>query len=333
MAKKRKKRIGLTYDVKTDYKPKFGDPLDINAEFDHPLTVDAIAEAIESGGYEVVRIGNVKKLLENLDRLDVDIVFNICEGMDGRNRESQVPTLLEMKGIPFVGADGLSLGITLDKVVAKKIFMVGNIPTPKYTQIDSSLSTNGVCLKFPMIVKPRFEGSSKGLCDNSLVKNRKELLRQSKWIIDTYKQPALVEEFIRGREFTIGIIGNENPEVLPIVQVEIDGRLDADNLFYTFSRIHAAGAIRYVCPAPISKRMQKRLGDLAIVTFKATECRDFGRVDIRVDKKDNPYVLEINPLPSLSTEDVFGVVGEFLGIGYNGMILKILEQAIERYGL
>ena len=332
MAKKGKKRVGFTYDLKTDYTFRPGDPPDINAEFDHPGTVDVIVDAIESGGHSVVRIGNINDLLEKLDNLDVDIVFNLCEGMQGRNRESQVPMLLELKGIPFVGADALAQGITLDKIITKKILKAHNIPTPEYIEIDSIGGLNGRSLKFPVIVKPRFEGSSKGLNDNSLVKDKRGLRRQSKWIIEKYQQSALAEEFIAGREFTIGIIGNKSPMALPVVQVEIEGKLDLDNLFYTFAMIHSDG-IRYICPAPISKTLQKKLQDLAIATYQATECCDFGRVDIRVDKKGAPFVLEINPLPSLSTEDVFGEAANYLGISYNRIVLDILDAAIRRYKL
>lgn len=332
MAKKSKKRVGLTYDLRTDYTFKPGDPPDVNAEFDHPGTVDVIADAIESGGHTIVKIGNLNNLLEDLEGLDVDIVFNICEGATGRNRESQVPMLLEFKGIPFVGADALSLGIALDKIITKKILKSHGIPTPNYIEIKTPRNLNGLNINFPIIVKPRFEGSSKGLNDNSMVKDRKGLKRQSEWILKKYKQPALAEEFISGEEFTIGIIGNENPKPLPVVQVEIGGKLDLDNLFYTFSLIHS-DEIGYVCPSPAPKKLQKQLQDLAIETFRATECLDFARVDIRVDKKGNPYVLEINPLPSLSTDDVFGVAGNYLGVGFNKMVLDILGAAIKRYGL
>jgi len=158
------KTVGLTYDLKTDYEFKEGDPADANAEFDHPSTIDVIARAIESCGFKVKRIGNVLHLLDKIDSLGVDIVFNISEGLSGRNRESQVPILLEMASIPFVGADALTLGLTLDKIMAKKIFIAEGIPTPKFFEVKSpdELVDTDHC-KFPLIVKPRFEGSSKGL--------------------------------------------------------------------------------------------------------------------------------------------------------------------------
>ncbi len=152
------KTVGLTYDLKSDYEFKKDDPPDANAEFDHPSTIEVIASAIEACGFKVKKIGNVASLLEKIDSLDVDIVFNISEGLSGRNRESQVPILLEMAGIPFVGADALTLSLTLDKFMAKKIFIAEGIPTPKSFEVKTSealMNTNH--FKFPLIVKPRFE--------------------------------------------------------------------------------------------------------------------------------------------------------------------------------
>jgi len=324
------KKVGLTYDLKTDYKLKEGDPADAYAEFDHPSTIDVIAEAIESQGFVVKRIGNVNKLLEQVDDLDVDIVFNISEGLFGRNRESQVPIILEMKGIPFVGADALTLGLTLDKVLAKKIFKAENIPTPKFFEVKNIQSlTDTDHMKFPLIVKPRFEGSSKGLSESSRVENIDELRTQVEHVLETYKQPALVEEFISGSEFTVGVIGNDDPVALAVVQVKIDGRLQLNNKFYTFSRI-TSDRLEYVCPAKISHELTKKLQELALKVYTTVECRDFGRVDFRVDKDGKPYVLEINPLPSLSTEDVFPLLAKEIDLTYNEIIGKILHLALER---
>ena len=327
------KTVGLTFDLKTDYKFKEGDPLDANAEFDHPTTIDVIADAIASNGFKVKKIGNAANLLEKIDHLGVDIVFNISEGLTGRNRESQVPILLEMAGVPFVGADALTLGLTLDKVMAKKIFIAEGIPTPRFFEVVSpeDLVNHDHC-KFPLIVKPRFEGSSKGLSENSRVENIEELKKQVDFIIKTYKQPALVEEFISGQEFTVAIVGNKNPEVMPVVQIKIDGKLKLNDKFYTFARI-TSDRLEYVCPAKITQELKKKLDDLALRVYRSVECRDFGRVDFRVDNDGKPYVLEINPLPSLSTEDVFKLVAENIGITYEQMVGKILNSAIERNGL
>lgn len=327
------KKVGLTYDLKTDYRFKEGDPPDANAEFDNPSTIEVITNAIESQGFKVTRIGNAEKLLETIDNLDVDIVFNISEGESGRNRESQVPILLEMRGIPFVGGDALTLGATLDKVMAKKLFIADGIPTPKFFEIRTigDLVNTDHC-NFPLIVKPRFEGSSKGLSERSRVANYDELKRQVELILDTYKQPALVEEFIAGEEFTVAVVGNDPPEVLPIVQIQIDGELQLNDKFYTFARI-ASDKLQYVCPAPISPELAAKISDYALRTYNAVECRDFGRIDFRVDNQGNPYVLEINPLPSLSTEDVFMLVAKSTGTTYEKMVGRILNSALKRYNL
>lgn len=327
------KTVGLTYDLKTDYQFKEGDPEDANAEFDHPSTIDVIADAIKANGFKVERIGNAGNLLEKLGSLKVDIVFNISEGLFGRNRESQVPAILEMYGIPFVGADALTLGLTLDKVMAKKIFIADKIPTPKFFEVSSSEQlqyTNHY--KFPLIVKPRFEGSSKGLSDSSRVTNKEELSQQVDYIVNTYKQPALIEEFISGQEFTVAIIGNESPEVMPVVQIKIDGKLKLNDKFYTFARI-TSDRLEYICPAKIPVELRDNINELALKTYRAVECRDFGRVDFRVDQDGRPYVLEINPLPSLSTEDVFKLVAEAVGMTYEGIIGKILNCALIRNNL
>jgi len=326
-------KIGFTYDLKKDYKLREGDPADADAEFDPEAVIDSVTEALEKNGHSVKKVGGVNKLLELQNNLDVDIVFNICEGaVTGRNRESQVPILLEMWGIPYVGSDGFTLSLTLDKIVTKKILRYEGIPIPDYFEVESLEEMNMDHLKFPMIVKPRFEGSSKGISEEAKVDNEEGLRRRVDFIVKTYKQPALVEQFISGTEFTVAIIGNKNPEVLPPVQIEIDGELELKDKFYTFARIQST-SLEYVCPARIPKELSDKIKDYALKAYRSVECRDFGRVDFRVDEEGNPYVLEINPLPSLSTEDVFMIIAKYLGMTYEAMIGKILNSALERYGL
>lgn len=324
--------VGLTYDLRQEYSFKDGDPPDAAAEFDHRDTIEEIKKALLKGGHKVIKIGNVGNLLKILDKLKVDIVFNLAEGLAGRNRESQVPVILETKGIPFVGSDGLTLGLSLDKVLTKKILVAENIPTPPFLEIKDLSTVDGISLNFPLIVKPRYEGSSKGISKSSLTRNKESLRKQAAWVIKTYKQPALVEEFISGQEFTVAIIGNHPPQVLPPVQISIRGRLNLGWMFYTFGHIRSSH-LKYICPARISSTLKTKIVELAQRSYQALECRDFGRVDIRVDEKGNPYVLEINPLPSLSLADVFFLLGEHIGIGYTGIINRILNFALERYGL
>jgi D-alanine-D-alanine ligase len=222
----------------------------------------------------------------------------------------------------------------LDKIIAKKVFIADGILTPKFVEIKSIDQIDAALpLKFPMFVKPRFEGSSKGLSESSRVATREDLRKQVELIVTKYKQPALVEEFIRGTEFTVAILGTQSPEVLPVVQIKIDGELDLKDKFYTFGHITRSDAVEYIVPAPISAGLMKKISDVSLAAYNAIECRDFGRVDIRVDERGTPYVLEINPLPSLSTEDVFSIISRYQGITYDRMIVRILECAIKRYNL
>jgi D-alanine-D-alanine ligase len=324
--------VGLTYNVKSELLLKPGDPPDLNAEFDHEETVQHIERAFRERGHEVVRIGSARRLLQRTGELNVDIVFNIAEGYEGRNRESQVPILLEMMRIPFVGADGLTLGLTLDKVLTKKVLIAEGIPTPRYLEVSDPDKLWNVELNYPLIVKLRCEGSSKGLSEKSLVNTPEELRQQVRWLTDTYKQASLfIEEFIEGKEFTVAIIGNDSPEAYPVVQIVLDGQTDLGRKFFTFAYLRAGSD--YVCPAPIAEPLARCMQELALRTYQAVDCRDFGRVDFRVDQVGNPYVLEINPLPSLSTEDVFNFIAKTRGMTHYQIINRILDTALVRNGL
>jgi len=324
-------RVGLTYNVKSEFVLQPGDPPDLNAEFDHDETITYIEQAVREGGHEVVRIGSARRLLEQKARLNVDIVFNIAEGYEGRNRESQVPILLEMMGIPFVGADGLTLGLTLDKVLTKKVLIAEGIPTPRFVEVHDPDTLWTVALSYPLIVKLRYEGSSKGLSEKSLVNTPKELREQVRWLTETYHgSPLFIEEFIEGNEFTVAIIGNESPEVYPVCQISLDGETELGRKFFTFAYLRAGSD--YVCPAPIPEPLARAMQELALRTYQAVDCRDFGRVDFRVDRQGRPYVLEINPLPSLSTEDVFNYIAKTRGMTHSHIINRILDTALVRTG-
>lgn len=325
--------IGLTYDLKTDWTPSANDPIDASAELDSFTTVEALKAAFESAGHSVKLIGNAKNLLKALPNLGVDLVFNIAEGHHGRNRESQIPAILDLYRIPFVGADALTLGVTLDKVVAKKCFIADGVPTARYFKATSHddlklLNTIG----FPLFVKTLHEGTSKGITADSRVQTPEQLKTQVDRIYSNYNQPALVEEFIKGTEYTVGVIGNENAEAMPVVQYAIGNKTDLGNEFYTY-RYVAEKVVNHICPAPIDAALAKKLEEIAVKAYKSVDCRDFGRVDFRVDEKGNPYVLEINPLPNLNPDDVFVLFGKVKGMSYNQIILSILDQALHRLGL
>lgn len=327
------KTIGLTYDLEKDYIFKEGDPIDATGEFDSEETIQAIALSLESLGHKVVKIGSFKNFLDNFNSLKMDIVFNIAEGLHSRNRESQIPIILESLGIPYVGSDGLTLGLALDKVLTKKLLLYEGIPTPKFMVIGNKYDFDSVHkLKFPLIVKPRWEGSSKGISKKSRVETEYDLRKQADFVNTTYKQPALVEEFIKGKEYTVAMIGNERVEILPILQVKISGSVDLGDKFYVYDYVYS-DELQYVCPAMVDEVLKNKLEDLALRTYRALECKDFGRVDIRVDEQGNLFVLEINPLPSLSKSDAYGTVAKYWQVDYAEIIKRILNAALKRYGI
>jgi len=299
------------------------------------ITYDLKSAAFESAGHKVVLIGGARQLINRVinNDLKVDLVFNISEGFKGRNRESQVPAILDFYNIPFAGADALTLGVTLDKVVAKKCFIADGIPTARYFKATSednleTLNTIG----FPLFVKTLHEGTSKGITQSSRVADFEQLKEQVDRINQNYNQPALVEEFIKGTEFTVGVIGNNPPVAMSVVQYAIGGKTSLGNEFYSYKHV-AEKLVEHICPAPIDEKLATRLQELAVRAYSSVDCRDFGRVDFRVDEAGNPYVLEINPLPNLSPDDVFVLFGKVKGMSYNQIINKILDEALLRLGL
>lgn len=325
--------VGFTYDAKADYVLGPGDHPDKYAEFDSEQTLTEIAGAISSGGHHVVRIGHVKNLLPRLQAGERwDIVFNIAEGVKGRNRESQVPLLLELFDIPYTGSDALTMGICQDKTVAKTIVRQHGLATPDFREVTSIDDLANFDLPFPVFVKPGREGTSKGISGESVVRDIETLRQRTRLLLDAYRQPALVERFISGQEFTVAVVGNEPARVLPPVQVMIKGATDLGDEVYTHERVENDD-IRYLCPARASKELDERLRSLALGAYKALGCRDLGRIDIRVDAEGTPYFLECNPLPNLGLIDVFPLVAKVTGVTYNEMILKILAAAGARYGI
>ncbi|MDP2705239.1 MAG: ATP-grasp domain-containing protein [bacterium] len=328
-----KKKIGFTYNLKSDWQHSPNDPVDAAAELDKEATIRHVEEALGDGGHAVKRIGNAFSLLSQIKNLDVDIVLNICEGLRGRNRESEVPVILEMFGIPFIGSDGLTLGITLDKLASKKFFFAEGIPTPRYFQAKPGNNLENLnTIGFPLFVKASREGTSKGITKASLVRTPKELKEQVDIVHMLYKQPALVEEFISGTEFTVLVIGNENPEPMPVIQYMMNNTLELGDRFYT-SKDVVEKSVGCICPTDIPKSLEKKLKDVSVAVYEAVDCRDFGRVDFRVDTEGNPYVLEINPLPNLGPEDVFGTFPQAAGLTYAQAINKIVDVALKRYGM
>ncbi len=325
--------VGLAYDIKpTQPKRASGDAY---AEHDSPETISSVEEALKAGGHCVVRIGGSNELLKNIRRLKYDIVFNIAEGISGRNRESEVPMLLDLAGIPYTGPDALALSVALDKPTAKKIFKYHGIPTPRYFL---AAGAGGIALpagmRFPVIVKPAHEGSAKGIGADSVVKDMRSLERKAAYVIKTYKQPAMIEEFVEGWEFTVGVIGNSARAcALPVVERHVCAKSGLSS--HVLEKCGRAAANQgYRKLLGIEAALEARIKALAAEAFLALECRDFARFDFRVSARGmRVFILEANPLPSLSKDDYFAMVAELQGISYSDMINRMFGAALERCAL
>ncbi|MGE0872937.1 MAG: ATP-grasp domain-containing protein [Kofleriaceae bacterium] len=318
-------RVGFTYNVKRS--KAAGDD---EAEWDPPETIIAIANALARQGHIVVHLEATPDLPRVLAEADVDLIFNIAEGVEGRNREAQVPALCELLGIPYTGSDSATLAIALDKALGKKVLLQHDILTPKFQLMESARERLSPDMKFPLIVKPNAEGSSKGIGSTSVVDTEEELRATVKNIVENYRQPALVEEYIAGREFTVGLLGDKRPRVLP--PMEIKFKKDNPRPVYDYAvKQEWEEHVYYECPAKLTESEQKAMEKIARATFWALDCRDVARVDMRMDADGKIYVLEVNPLPGLTPgySDLV-LIAQAVGMEYDQLIAEIMVGGLRR---
>lgn len=318
-------RVGFTYNVKRD-----GDG-DEQAEWDPPETIISISNALARQGHIVVHLEATPDLPRVLAEADVDLIFNIAEGVEGRNREAQVPALCELLGIPYTGSDSATLAIALDKALCKKVLTQHDILTPKFMLMETGRERLDPDLKFPLIVKPNAEGSSKGIGTASVVDNEEDLRDKVASILDRYKQPALVEEYITGREFTVGLLGNKRPRVLPPMEIRFK---DADNQRPVYDYVvkqEWEKHVEYQCPAVLTDSQLKAVEKIARATFQALDCRDFARVDIRMADDGQIYVFEVNPLPGLTPDySDLVLISKAAGMDYDQLMAEIIVGGLKR---
>lgn len=330
-------KIALTYNLKR--KVENGLPIDYFSEFDSPKTVEALASSLRELDNEVYLVEANSNMLRWFLENKVDIVFNIAEGF-GPSRESQVPAILDFLKIPYIGSGVFTLALALDKAMAKKIFKNEAIPTPNFQLFSTGKELLEPALKFPLIVKPNAEGSAKGITISSVVNDQQALRNQVEKTMKVYKQPALVEEFIKGRELTVGILGNETLTVLPILEIDFKRCKASGEYFYSWRMKEYQGNTElnldpvFTCPANLAKDLKEKIEEIAIRCHRTLNCFDFSRVDIRLEEGTNvPYVLEINPLPGLDPwESNLTIMSRAAGMAYTTLIDKILKNATNRYG-
>ncbi|HOK39946.1 MAG TPA: ATP-grasp domain-containing protein [bacterium] len=320
--------IGITYDLKEDYLAEGYNEEEV-AEFDAVETIDAINQSIQKLGFQTEKIGNVKNLIKKLnEKKRWDIVFNICEGLYGLAREALVPSLLDAYKIPYFFSDPLVLSLTLHKGLTKTIVKYHNLPTPDFIVINSISDLNNFSLDYPLFVKPVAEGTGKGINSNSIVFNKKDLLNISEELLKKFNQPVLIEKYLKGREFTVGIVGNDkNAKVVGIM--EIIYKENADKNIYSFkNKKNYLDVIEYKVP---EKLISEKCSELALKIYKVLNCKDCSRIDIRCDSDDEPYFLEINPLPGLHPIDSdLPILCSLNKIDYDTLIKMIVKSGLER---
>lgn len=324
-------KVGLTFNLKRK-KAKSSADDDSQAEYDSRETINAIKNAILSFGHQVVELEATVELPTILPVANVDLVFNIAEGVRGRNRESQVPALLELYDIPYVGSDAAALSITLDKALAKKVVSQAGVSVARYFVMTTGNEKVPKDFQFPAIVKPVAEGSSKGVTGTSVVPDEGALRQLAKEIVGRYKQGALVEEFLVGREFTVGLLGEVRPKVLPPMEIVF---LDQNKPFpvYTFEhKLAFSNEIRYDTPAVLDAPLHKEIERVAKICFHALGCRDVARIDFRMDATGRVNFIECNPLPGLTPEwSDLCLIAKSAGMDYRTLIAEIMAPAVRRF--
>jgi D-alanine-D-alanine ligase len=322
-------RIGFSYNVKR-VDSKGGD--DTEAEYDAPETIDAIRDALASYGHMVVPLEATAELPRLLMDARLDLVFNIAEGVSGRNREAAVPALCELMGIPYTGSDAATLSIALDKALSKRVLRQHGIPTPDFQVMETGRERLSPKMKFPLIVKPNQEGSSKGVSAHASVVDDEESLRQVvRELLDKYRQPALIEYYIAGREFTVGLLGDKRPRVLPPMEIIFLDKANPRPVYDYQIKQEWEKHVYYQCPAHLTPAELKSMERIARETFVALDCRDVARVDFRMDDTGEIYVLEVNPLPGLTPgySDLC-LIANAANIDYRSLIGEILTGGLKR---
>jgi D-alanine-D-alanine ligase len=314
------------------------------AEWDNPATIAAVEAALSQLG-TVVRLEATEDFPERLRRAKPDIVFNIAEGFNGVNREAHVPAICEFYGIPYTGSDPFTLTLCLDKARTKETLSFHGIPTPAFFLVEklSDLYRVAEKLTLPLFVKPVHEGSSKGITDSNLCRDRDQLFRQTEFLLENYRQPVLVEEFLPGKEFTCAVFGNgADATVLPIVGMNFETLPDGALPIYSFDAKFVWDRPEnpldiFECPARITTELQASIERVTLDAFRVLGCRDWARIDVRLDAAGRPNILEVNPLPGIlpdpAENSCLPKAARAAGIGYEELIQSCLKFAAARQGV
>ncbi|PIP43502.1 MAG: D-alanine--D-alanine ligase [Deltaproteobacteria bacterium CG23_combo_of_CG06-09_8_20_14_all_60_8] len=321
-------KIGITYDLRQDYL-EAGYGAEETAEFDQPATINAIDESLQSLGHETDRIGNIQNLVKRLGNGQRwDLVFNIAEGLRGFGREAQVPGLLEAYGIPYTFSDPMVLSLTLHKGMTKHVIRDLGIPTPDFAVVESAAELAGVGLALPLFAKPVAEGTGKGVTQASKIKSREQLQRVGQELLTSFSQPVLVEEFLPGREFTVGVLGTGSAaRSIGVMEVVLLPRADAEVYSYR-NKQEFVDLVEYHL---VDDPEARQAAAVALAAWRGLGCRDAGRLDLRSDGAGAPSFIEVNPLAGLHpVHSDLCILANKVGLPYRGIIEAIVASARQR---
>ncbi|MCF8381208.1 MAG: ATP-grasp domain-containing protein [Bacteroidales bacterium] len=320
-------KIGLTYDLRSDYLNQ-GYSLEETAEFDKESTIEGIEQAIQKAGYKTERIGHAQSLMKALlEGKKWDLVFNIAEGLYGEGRESLVPALLDAYKIPYVFSGPVTLGISLNKAFAKQIVRAGGVNTPAFAVIVQPADIDKVVLEYPLFAKPISEGTGKGIDSASVINSKEELKKVCEMLLVKFNQPVLVEEFLPGREFTVGVLGSGEQAYVPGA-MEIVYRKDTDNIYSYDNKENYIDLIDYI---PVEGEMLEDCKTVALKAWQSLNCLDGGRVDVKIDRFGKMSFIEVNPLAGLNpVSSDLPILCGLNGISYQEIIEAILNSALKR---
>ena len=327
-------RIGILFELLGERAAKPGDPPDVDAEYEPESTVAVLEAALRELGHEPVRLGSPRALLARAaagEALALDAALDIAEGEGTRNREAWAPVLLEMLGIPALGSDALTLSLSLDKAWAKDVVAAAGVPTAPHASVESLVEAEAAAarLGFPLFAKPRWEGTAKGIRRSSRVEAPAALAEEVTRLLRDYRQPALLEAFLPGAEYTVCVVGTP-PRALPALQRALDRRSGIG--VHALAR-EASGEAEAHAPGALTPVLEAALAGHALAAFRALRCRDFARVDFKLDAAGRPCFLEINPLPTFATDGSFAILAELLGVPYAAFLAGVFADGLRRLGL
>lgn len=322
--------IGITFDLRSAYLAE-GYSEEETAEFDREETIDAIDAAIQELGHTTERIGHARQLVSRLAAGERwDLVFNICEGLSGIAREAQVPAILDVYGIPCTFSDPLMMALSLHKGLTKTILAAAGIPTPGHAVIESPEDVAKVDLPYPLFVKPVAEGTGKGVDPTCIIRESSQLRPKCEELLERFHQPVLVEQFLPGREFTVGILGTgDEAEVLGTLEIKLRGEAEQEVYSY-LNKEECEKLVDYPLVTPDDPQV-RQAEQIALAAWQALGCRDGGRIDLRCDANGRPQFLEVNPLAGLHPfHSDLPMIATAVGLPYVELIGRIVNSAAQR---